>query len=118
MFSFIVVTQGTKLHSHMMMIRNTPGTRVGPGFHNRMLTVKSRKTPNIPSSYANILGGKKFSLGVSRSGSKAKEVERRKRERRVDVSNNNGKYLTPEPLQFSGNSAIHIPIFKIHMIYT
>ena len=57
---------------------NTPGTAGGPGGRDRTLAVKSRKT----SSYAKILGGKLFrTWEFPRSGSKAKDGER-KRERR------------------------------------
>ena len=36
------------LQIHPVLKKNTPGTRVGPGCRNQMVTVKSRKTPENP----------------------------------------------------------------------
>ena len=80
------------------MLNNTPGTRIGLGFRDQTLAVKSRKnTPKsfIPSSYAKKLGETKFQLPeYPGKGSKAMSVERKKegeRERRAKVSVNNGQ---------------------------
>ena len=55
---------------------NTPGTRCSPGSHYRTLAVKRRK------SYLKILGETNFQpREFPRSGSKAKDGEKRKRER-------------------------------------
>ena len=47
------------VHLNNVQIENTPGTRVGPGFHNRTLAVKSRESPenqilNISIVYLNL----------------------------------------------------------------
>ena len=71
---------------------------VGPGCRDRTLTVKSRKTPenhlffviffyfyflHISSSYAKILGETNFrTREIPQSGSKAKDGEKRKREKK------------------------------------
>ena len=55
---------------------NTPGTRGGPGGHDRTLAVKRL---HISSSYAKILGETNFQpREIPRSGSKAKNGEREK----------------------------------------
>ena len=84
---------------------NTPGTRGGPGGRDRTLAVKKKKTRpkiiffckkklpkfffffvHISSSYAKILGGNLFRTSeIPRSGSKAKDGEKRgERERKKD----------------------------------
>ena len=100
--------------------RNTPGTRISPGFRDQTLARKSRekenkysrdyswyrlprqnagrksrKSKNIPSSYAKIWGPIKFQLPDNpRSGWKAMRVKERERERRrAKVSVNNGQYI-------------------------
>ena len=97
--------------------RNTPGTAGGPGGRDRMLAVKRRKnsrksvfffvkkkiTPqkyffsHISASYAKILGETNFQpWEFPRSGSKAKDGEKRERER-AKVGNNNGQLCIATP---------------------
>ena len=69
--------------------KNTPGTAGGPGGCDRTLAVKSRKNAkkslNLSSIYAKILGETNFhAQEIPRRGSKAKEGEREKRERKKD----------------------------------
>ena len=71
-------------------IENTPGTRVGSGFRDRMLAVKAEKCMKIfgiPYSYVKICAPKKISfLGITKVGEKqgAKtNKQERKREKSV-----------------------------------
>ena len=61
--------------------KNTPGTAGGPGGRDRMLAVKSLKNPK-----------KSFhTWEISRSGSKEKDGEGKKRKKRLNDGNNNGQ---------------------------
>ena len=87
-----------------IVIINTPGTAGGPGGRDRTLAVKSRKNVrkqnkyfflHISSSYAKILGDKLFhTWEIPRSGSKAEDGGKRKREREtLNNGDNNGQAM-------------------------
>ena len=59
-----------KANKAQIIYSNTPGTRVGSGFRDRTLAVKSRKT--------------NFSFAFTRSGSKAIDVVRKREERKKE----------------------------------
>ena len=89
----------THLKPQTITYENTAGTRVGPGFHDQTLAVKSRVETenflfvkknitkkifflNISSSYAKISGETNFQpREFPRRGSKAKDREKKKEER-------------------------------------
>ena len=93
----------------MLIHINTPGTAGGPDGRARTLAVKSQKHArksvlfcktnyylhfflHISSCYAKIFGETNFhTREIPRSGSKAKDGEKRKKEERENDGNNNGQ---------------------------
>ena len=76
--------------------------RGGSGFHDRTLAVKSSRFLyiflHIFYSYAKILRETNFQpRELPQSGSKAEDVGRKER-RKAKVSDNNGQFITPEPI--------------------
>ena len=89
----VVRTKRKNIYKHLclclyLVCPNTPRTRVGSGFRDRMLAEKVKKAPetllHISSSYANIWGETKFQpREFPRSGSKAIDVEKERERKSV-----------------------------------